>query len=170
MKKLVCVLLLLSSVLMSNAQENHIEISLQQDLRLLTVGDGNGNNPVTINVISRLEVPFYNYTKSHFASYASVEYADLSDQNYQRYALGIGYVIDNLSGKFGAGTYVDFGKIYREDQGFYSYSISGELSYKVNNHLKLICTSQLTHRKDLKELYDSREYVISGFVGIKYRF
>jgi hypothetical protein len=154
----------------SEAQETRIEMSLQQDLRLFTVGDGKGNYPITLNIISKLEIPFHNFNKSHMSSYASVEYADLNMLNFQRYALGLAYIIDKFSGKFGAGAYVDFGKIYREDQGFYSYSVSGELSYKLSNRLKVICTQQLTHRKDLQVLYDSREYVISGFVGIKYKF
>jgi hypothetical protein len=154
----------------SNAQENRIELSLQQDLRLLTVGDGKGNHPVTLNLISKLEVPFYNFSTSHFSAYTSIEYADLREDNYQRYALGVAYIIDKLSGRFGAGAYVDFGRIYRESDGFYSYSVSGELSYKLSDRFKLICTQQLTHRRDLKVRYDTREYVISGFFGIKYRF
>lgn len=151
-----------------NAQNNTVDISLQQDLRLLTVGDDRGNDPVTANILSRLEVPLYNFQKSHIAAHASFEYADLIDKNYTRYALGGGYIIDNFSGKFGIAAYFDYGKIYRETVNFNSFSLSGELNFKVSNRLKIICTQQLTHRKDLKELYGSREYVISGFVGLKY--
>jgi len=169
MKKILLPLLLLV-VICSEAQESRAEISLQQDLRLFTVGDGKGNHPITLNLISRLEVPVHSYNRSHLASYISAEYADLRMLNYQRYALGFGYIIDQFSGKFGTGIYMDYGKIYREKDGFNSFSISGELSYKISKHLKIICTQQLTNRRDLKELYDSQEYLISGFVGIKYKF
>lgn len=168
MKRILLVFTFLFAIY-SGAQDNRIEISLQQDLRLLTVGDGKGNHPVTLNLISRLEVPFYTLKKGHLSAHFSAEYADLSEKNYQRYALGFGYVIENLSGKFGAGAYLDYGKIYRQNEGFNSFSVSGELNFKLNNRLKLICTQQLTHRRDLKVSYDSREFVISGFVGIKYR-
>lgn len=170
MKKILLLFLLLLVVICSGAQESRIELSLQQDLRLFTVGDGKGNDPITLNLFSKLEVPFQSFSKSHLSSYISAEYADLKMLNYQRYALGIAYVIDKLSGKFGAGAYLDYGKIYREKDRFNSYSLSGELSYKINNKLKLICTQQLTHRKDLKVLHGTQEYLISGFIGIKYKF
>jgi hypothetical protein len=169
MKKILLPLLLLV-IICSEAQESQVELSLQQDLRLFTVGDGKGNDPITLNLFSKLEVPFRSFSKSHLSTYISAEYADLNMFNYQRYALGVAYIIDKLSGRFGAGAYLDYGKIYREKNGFNSYSLSGELSFKLNNRLKLICTQQLTHRKDLKVLYDTQEYLISGFVGIKYKF
>ena len=160
----------LSFTMFCSAQSNRIEISMQQDLRLLTVGDGKGNDPVTLNIISRLEVPVYNFEKSHFSAYSSAEYADLSDKNYQRYALGAGYIIDQFSGKFGIGAYLDYGRIYREKDHFNSFSLSGEISFKLSKRLKIICTQQLTQRNDLKELYNCNEYVISGFFGLKYAF
>lgn len=152
------------------AQDSGIEISLQQDLRLLTVGDDRGNDPVTINLISRIEVPFHDFKKSHFSAYVSAEYAGLILKNFQRYAIGAGYIVEKLSGKFGGGAYLDFGRIYREGEGgFNSFSVSGEINFKLGDRFKLVATQQLTQRKDLKMLYGSREFVISGFVGVKYR-
>jgi len=149
--------------------QNNIEISLQQDVRLFLVGDQKGNDPLTVNFLSKVEVPVYNLKKNHFSTYLSVEYADLVGKNYKRYALGVGYVVKSIYKRIGAGAYLDFGKIYRQKQGFSSFSLSGELDYKINNRLKLIVTQQLTHRKDLKVLYNSKNgYVISGFVGLKY--
>jgi hypothetical protein len=151
--------------------QNNIEISLQQDVRLFTVGDNKGNAPLTVNLLSKIEIPFYNLKKNYLSTYLSVEYASLIDKNYNRYAVGTGYVIKSVYKKLGAGIYADYGKIYRQKDSFYSFSFSGELNYKINNHLKLICTWQLTQRKDLKVLYHHREedYIISGFIGIKYR-
>lgn len=161
-------LILLLSALRMNAQSHPVEISLQQDFRLLTVGDDKGNDPLTLNVLSRIEVPIKNYEKSHFAAYFSAEYADLKSRKYTRYALGGGYVIDEFSGKFGVGAYLDYGRIYRDNNFFNSFSLSGELNFKLNDRFKIICTQQLKHRKDLKMTYGCREFVISGFVGLKY--
>ncbi|TXD45816.1 hypothetical protein [Polaribacter sp. IC073] len=149
--------------------QNNVEISIQQDARLFLVGDQKGNDPLTINFLSKIEVPVYSLKKSYFSTYISVEYADLVGKNFKRYALGAGYVVKSIYRKIGAGAYVDFGKIYRDKEGFSSISLSGELNYKINNRWKLICTQQLTHRKDLKVLYNSKnEYIISGFIGFKY--
>jgi hypothetical protein len=149
--------------------QNKVEISLQQDVRLFLVGDQKGNDPLTVNILSKIEIPVYHFEKNQLSTYLSVEYANLVDKNFKRYALGVGYVVKSIYGKIGAGAYVDFGKIYRENEGFYSFSLSGELNYKINNRLKFICTQQLTQRKDLTELYNSKNgYVISGFVGLKY--
>ncbi len=149
--------------------QHNLEISLQQDIRLFLVGDQKGNDPLTINFLSKVEIPVYNLKKNHLSTYFSVEYADLVGKNYQRYALGAGYVVKSIYRRIGAGAYLDFGKIYRKKQGYFSYSLSGELNYKINNRLKFIVTQQLTHRKDLKVLYNVKnEYIISGFAGLKY--
>jgi hypothetical protein len=158
-----CILLALCSY-----GQNKIEISLQQDARLFFVGDQKGNDPLTVNLLSKIEIPVYNLEKSHVSTYLTIEYADLVGKNYKRYALGAGYIVNSIYGKIGAGAYLDFGKIYRQEEGFNSFSLSGELNYKINDRLKFIVTQQLTQRKDLKILYNSNEYVISGFIGLKY--
>lgn len=149
--------------------QNNIEISLQQDARLLLVGDQKGNYPLTTNLLSKVEIPVYRFQKNHLSTYISVEYADLVGKNYKRYALGAGYIVKSIYRRIGAGAYLDFGKIYRQKEGFLSFSLSGELNYKINDRLKFVATQQLTQRKDLKVLYNSKnEYVISGFIGLKY--
>ncbi|QTE24000.1 hypothetical protein [Polaribacter cellanae] len=150
--------------------QNNIEISLQQDARLLLIGDKKGNDALTVNLMTKLELPVYNFEKSYLLAYLSLEYADLVVKNYKRYSLGAGYSIKNVFEKIGATAYADFGKIYRQSEGFFSFGFSGELSYRINDKLKIICTQQLTYRKDLKVLYNSKnDYVISGFIGLKYR-
>lgn len=39
--------------------QNSVEFSLQQDVKLFVLGDDKGNNPLTINLLSKLEVPVY---------------------------------------------------------------------------------------------------------------
>ncbi|QOD62303.1 hypothetical protein H9I45_07635 [Polaribacter haliotis] len=151
--------------------QNNIEISLQQDARLLLIGDKKGNDALTVNLLSKLEVPIYNFENSYLLTHISVEYADLNFKNYQRYAIGSGFGINSIYRKLGAVAYVDFGKIYRQTQGFYSFSFSGELNFKIGNNIKLIVTQQVTQRKDLMKLYNSKkEFIISGFLGLKYNF
>ena len=167
MKKLVITLCLLFGLF--GYGQNNIEISLQQDVRLFLVGDQKGNSPLTINVLSKIEVPVYNLESSHFSTYISVEYADLIGENFKRYALGAGYIVNSIYRRIGAGIYVGIGKIYRQEKGFFSYNVSGELNYRINDKLKFIATQQLTQSTDLKKLYNSKnEYVISGFIGLKY--
>ncbi|MFT5762492.1 MAG: hypothetical protein ACI8WA_001622 [Polaribacter sp.] len=149
--------------------QNNIEISLQQDAILFLVGDQEGNDPLTVRFLSKIEVPVYSLEKSHVSTYLSLEYADLIENNYKRYALGAGYIVKSIYRKIGAAAYVDFGKIYRQKEGFSSFSLSGELNYKINERLKFIATQQLIHRKDLKALYNStNEYMLTGFIGLKY--
>ncbi|MCI2229374.1 hypothetical protein MC378_09370 [Polaribacter sp. MSW13] len=168
MKKLFLLICCFLFVLPSYGQ-NNIEISLQQDVRLITVGDKKGNAPLTLNLLSKIEIPTYKLKKNYLSTYISIEYADLVKKNYKRFALGAGYVVKSVYKKIGVATYIDFGRIYREKDGFYSFSISGELNYKINNRLKLIFTQQLTQRKDLKMMYSHKNgNIISGFFGLKY--
>ncbi len=46
--------------------QKNIEISLQQDLRLFLVGDQKGNDPLTVNFLSKIEIPVYNLKKKPF--------------------------------------------------------------------------------------------------------
>ena len=148
--------------------QNNIQLSLQQDFRLFFFGDKKGNDPLTLNFLSRIEIPVYNLKNTHIVASASVEYADLIEKDYKRYALGAGYIVHRFYGRIGGGAYIDFGEIYRENEGFYSFSISGEINYKISERLKIIFTSQLTQRKDLSVLYNSKGYLISGFFGLKF--
>lgn len=158
-------------ITLSLYSQKKVELSFQQDARLLLFGDDKGNDPITFNILSRLEVPIKEFTKSYISTFASFEYADLNSLNYQRYGLGFGYILRNIYKKFGAGAYFDYGKIYRENRNFNSVSLSGELSYKLSDTFKLVCTQQIKSRRDLKALWNSdKNYVISGFLGIKFSF
>jgi len=150
--------------------QNNTEISIQQDIRLLILGDNIGNNPLTINIISKIETSVLNHTKSFISVYLSFEYADLINKNYKRYAIGTGYILKSIYKRIGAGAYLDFGKIYRQEEGFYSFSLSGELNYKLNDRLKFLFLLQTTQRKDLMVLYNSEDrFKYSCFIGFKYR-
>jgi hypothetical protein len=164
-------LLIFSLIIVSafGYSQSPITLSLQQDARLLLVGDQSGNDPLTANLMAKVEIPIFKFKKNHLAIYPSAEYADLIGGKFERYALGIAYSVKSLYGKIGAVAFLDLGNIYRQSQEFSSFSLSGELNFKLNNSIQFICTQQLTQRKDLKALYDSQnEYVISGFIGLKF--
>ena len=82
MRKILFICSLFIFTLYSSGQDN-IEISLQQDGRLLLVGDQKGNDPLTLNLLSKIEIPVYNFEQNHLSTYISAEYADLVGGSYQ---------------------------------------------------------------------------------------
>lgn len=151
--------------------QGKVSLSFQQDARLFLVGDQKGNSSLTTNLLAKVEIPVYNFNKSHIAIYPVVEYADLVGGNFQRYAIGAAYAVESIYGKIGATAFFDYGYINRgsDDSSFNSFSLSGELSFKLNENIKIVCTQQLTERKDLTTLFNSNnKYVISGFIGLKF--
>lgn len=167
MKKILLICSCILSPFFSYSQ--NLEISLQQDARLLFIGDGKKNHALTSNILAKVEVPIIKLKNNHISVYPSIEYADLTGGNYQRYAIGGSYHVKKIYRNIGATAFFDIGNIYRKKRAFLSYCISGELDYKINRKLRFIVTQQITHRNDLKTLYNTKnEFIISGFLGIKY--
>lgn len=151
--------------------QGKVSLSLQQDARLFLVGDQRGNSPLTTNLLAKVEIPVYHFNKSHMAIYPVAEYADLVGGNFQRYAIGAAYAVDSIYGKIGVTAFFDYGYIKRsiDDSSFNSFSLSGELSFRLTKNIKIICTQQLTERRDLTTLFNSdNQFVISGFIGLKF--
>jgi len=169
MKKIVLICCCITSTFFGNPQ--NIEISFQQDARLLLVGDTKKNDPLTLNLLAKVEIPILRFKKDHISIYPSVEYANLVGGDFERYSFGAAYTVKKIYGKIGATAFFDVGNIYRQKRSFFSLSATGELSYKLNDWLKIIGTQQLTQRNDLKILYNSKkEFLISGFFGLKFSF
>jgi hypothetical protein len=166
MKKILLIWSCLLSSFFSYSQD--IEISLQQDARLLLIGDSKANNMLTLNILTKLEIPIIKLTNKHISIYPSIEYADLVGGNFQRYAIGVSYHMSKIYPKIGATAFFDIGNIYRQNSPFLSYSITGELSYRIHHRVKIIGSQQVTQRNDLKTLYNNKnEFLISGFFGVK---
>ena len=163
-------ILLICSCILSpffNYSQN-IELSLQQDARLLFIGDGKNNSAITLNILTKVEIPIIKLKNNYIAVYPSIEYADLTGGNFQRYAIGGSYHVNTIYRNIGATAFIDIGNIYRKNRSFLSYSMTGELSYTINNWIQLIGSQQITQRKDLKTLYNSKKaFLISGFFGVK---
>ena len=169
MKKIVLLCCCITSTFFCTPQ--NIEISFQQDARLLLVGDTKKNYPLTLNLLAKVEIPILKFKKDHISIYPSAEYANLVGGNFQRYSFGAAYAVKKIYGKFGATAFFDVGNIYRQKRSFFSLSATGELNYRLNDWLKIIGTQQLTQRNDLKTLYNSKkEFLISGFFGLKFSF
>jgi hypothetical protein len=167
MKKIVLLCCCITSTFFGTPQ--NIEISFQQDARLLLIGDTKKNDPLTLNLLTKVEIPILKFKKDHISIYPSAEYANLVGGNFQRYSFGAAYAVKKIYGKFGATAFFDVGNIYRQKRSFFSLSATGELNYKLNDWLKIIGTQQLTQRNDLKILYNSKkEFLISGFFGLKF--
>lgn len=129
------------------------------------------NDPLTLNLLAKVEIPILKFKKDHISIYPSAEYANLVGGNFQRYSFGAAYAVKKIYGKFGATAFFDVGNIYRQKRSFFSLSATGELNYRLNDWLKIIGTQQLTQRNDLKILYNSKkEFLISGFFGLKFSF
>ena len=166
MKKILLICSCILSSFFSYSQD--VEISIQQDARLLLIGDSKTNNVLTLNILTKVEIPIIRFPNNHISIYPSVEYADLAGDNFQRYAIGASYHMSKIYPKIGATAFFDIGNIYRQNSPFLSYSITGELSYRINHWLKIIGSQQVTQRNDLKTLYNNKnEFLISGFFGVK---
>ena len=91
-------ILLICSCILSpffNYSQN-IELSLQQDARLLFIGDGKNNSAITLNILTKVEIPIIKLKNNYIAVYPSIEYADLTGGNFQRYAIGGSYHLNTI--------------------------------------------------------------------------
>ena len=100
MKKIVLLCCCITSTFFGTPQ--NIEISFQQDARLLLVGDTKKNDPLTLNLLAKVEIPILKFKKDHISIYPSAEYANLVGGNFQRYSFGAAYAVKKIYGKFGA--------------------------------------------------------------------
>lgn len=160
---LIIALILLTVICKLTAQEN-ISLSIHQDARLLILGDDIGNNPGTLNLLTRLKLN----GKQDRLGYATIttvfEIANI-EGNYKRYSAEVGYTFNEWSNNFEASLYVGWGWIDRWGKSYFSGNANAELSYKISNTLKVSLLAQFTERKDLKYRYNDSVIRMSGFIG-----
>lgn len=155
---------------MCSYSQSRVNLTLHHDARLLFIGDNKGNDALTANLFFKAEIPIKKFSNSYLLVYPGAEFAQLVGGSYQRYSAGAAYVFTEVINKVGAGVFVDYGKIIRQGDDYSSYSVSGELTYKLSNRWKLSMIYQLTERADLKALYNSKQkHIGSGFIGLKFR-
>lgn len=95
------------------------------------------------------------------------EYAKI-DGDYYRYSAGVGYVFNQRWRNIELTPTVSWGFIDRYDKTVWSFSGTLELSYKINDYLKVSAISQLTQRTDLLLFYGENVIRYSGFIGLEY--
>lgn len=166
--------------------EPRISLGLYQDGSLAVAKEEHGNSPFTTDV--RLEIMLegeYNGIGS-FLLGITTEYADLSEFNFARYGIQLGYnfrnqriVIGNLkSPEFDYAIYGGAGVIMRnfpeDNQNYTSLELTNELAYFFTEWFSVNLKGTLMQRGDLAEKYgDSSgsyrpwDWEFNGYVGLK---
>jgi hypothetical protein len=167
-QNLIIIALILSSIV--SAQEQ-LSISLSQDARLGILGDKeHGYNAGTINVLVKLKMSGNQQKYGFLSVYPEFEYAAIQG-DYYRYSANVGYtfnklLIENLE----AGSFIGYGIGERNGLTWDSFSLNGELAYKLSSKIKLLLNAQFVQRKDLELMYNDNNVIrFSGFFGIEFK-
>ena len=161
-------------------QESNTSISVNQDIRLLLVGDDRGNGKFTPDILIRLEFEAFKLQKSSIPLYIGIEYSDLNSSTLIRFMLGVGFVTKfSFSDKFLFGVYLDHGLLGRgkssflkednmDESTFMSFSLSFETSYPISEKIRLSIMYQLLDRADLSTRFGGNNINGSAFLGVKF--
>ncbi len=171
--KLLILLILLLTQVTSTSQEQ-ISLSVYQDARLMTLGDKQNNKPGTMNLLMNVKIQTKQKNYGYLVIVPEYEQADLQD-TYKRLSLGVGYTFNRLYSPnlnflrdFEVTTTISYGVINRFSNTEGSWSCNGEVSYKVNDWLKVGAVHQLTERTDLLFRYQDRKIRYSFFFGLEF--
>ncbi len=153
--------------------QEKISLSIYQDARLMALGDKQRNKAGTMNLLMNVKFQTKQKRYGYMVIVPEYEQADLQD-TYKRLSLGIGYTFNRFYlpnstflRKLEFTTTFFYGVINRFSHTEGSWSCSGEMSYKVNEWLKLGAVHQLTERTDLLFRYQDNKIRYSFFFGIE---
>ncbi len=171
-KRLILLILLLTQV--TSTSQEQISLSVYQDARLMTLGDQKANKPGTMNLLMNVKIQTKQKSYGYLVIVPEYEQADLQD-TYKRLSLGVGYTFNRLYSPnmnflrdFEVTTTVSYGVINRFSNTEGSWSCNGEISYKVNDWLKVGAVHQLTERTDLLFRYQDKKIRYSFFFGLEF--
>ena len=197
MKNLFYLLLLIPMLVFS---QSSVTTGVMQDARLALVGDNNGNEAYTADLVFRVLFEGNQREFGHWDGGLEYEHADLKGGAYNRFSLNFGYTFNQFvifnNDKFVATALLNYGMTVRSLQRrdvingvvindrtinptFTGFAGSLSLSYPIGDTgLSAIIMLQGSHRVDKNTLYgDDAEYTIpflhvdgSGFAGITYTF
>jgi hypothetical protein len=160
-------LIIIPLILLSLLGNSQISLGVYQDVKLATMTDDAGNTPFTTDVHITLDLQGY----KSFGMKVLYEYADLSGGKFTRYSVHAGYLFDKLIVKnFEVGAYFGIGAIHRDlwiDSQF-TYSLLGELNYRLSERFKLSSHFELLNRSDLKALGYDGGFKPNVSIGGKY--
>src|SRR5690606_25995929 len=135
-----------------------------QDVRLAIVGDDKGNDAFTTNILARVKMQGKQSEFGYLIIYPEFEYANLK-QVYLRYSANVGYTLNQLFIKnLEASLIGGIGFINRGGEGSSSFGLTGELGYRISDHLKIVLDAQFVQRSDIGA------NKISGFAGFEFNF
>jgi len=171
--KILIIIILLLTQATSHSQET-ISLSVYQDARLMVLGDKKSNKAGTMNLIMNVKIQTKQKNYGYLIIVPEYEQADLQD-TYKRLSLGIGYTFNRLYSpnmdflrSIELTTAVSYGVINRFSNTQGSWSMNGEVSYKVNDWLKVGAIHQLTERTDLLFRYQDKKIRYSFFLGLEF--
>lgn len=177
--KLLIILILLFTQVSSTSQ-GKISLSVYQDARLIVLGDKQSNKAGTMDLLMNMKIQTKQKNYGYLVIVPEYEQADLQD-TYKRLSLGVGYTFNRLMPSlnflrpnmnflrdFEVTTTVYYGVINRFSNTDDSWSVSCEMSYKINEWLKFGFLHQLTERTDLLFRYQDKKIRYSFFFGLEF--
>lgn len=163
MKKLL--LLLLCAQL---GAQNGLSVSVLQDLRLATTGDGY-YQPGTIDINTSIRLEGKQGKVGYLIVVPEVEIAAL-DYGYTRFSFGAGYAFNDWNIKnVHTSIYATYGFIIRGGLSTQSFGLNGDIMYKLSDRFSIVALAQFQERSDLKLMYGKGKIGFSGFLGINFK-
>jgi hypothetical protein len=164
---LIPIAIILTAINECKAQDN-VSIGVYQDARLLFLGDERGNKPGTIDAKLEISLQGYQLNGYYFSINTQIEYANLKGGDYSSLLIIPNWTfnqqIENIELSGGIVT----GLIHRWKQSYFTYGLSGDLSYKLSDKLKLSALGQLIKRGDLSDRWNTKGLNPNFYIGIKY--
>ena len=148
--------------------QNGVSISVLQDLRLATTGDGY-YSPGTLDINFNAKLEGKQGKVGYLIVVPEVEVADL-DYGYTRFAFGVGYAFNDWNIKnVHTSIYATYGFILRGGLSTQSFGLNGDITYKVSDRVGIVALAQFQERSDLKLMYGKGKIGFSGFIGINFK-
>lgn len=152
--------------------QDTFDLSVHHDTKFFFIGDDRGNHAGTLDLLVKVEIPIVKFLKSYIVVYPLLEHVNLHTGALKRYALGFGYIRENLFlKKLNAGVFPNFGAINRFGTTTTSFGIDFEISYQLFKRLSISYIHQIVERTDLKHKYNESSFIRpSSFLGFKVHF
>lgn len=149
--------------------QDHIQIEIHQDARLMFLGDDKGNRHITQDIKLSVALQGKQFEWYYFELKPSLEYANLKGGKFVTWTVQGGWVFNQLFIRnIEAGIYPTIGLLHRFNTSYFAYGITSELNYKITEKLKIGLMLQGITRPDLKDKWNTKGLKPSGYLGIKY--
>lgn len=147
--------------------QNNISIGFYQDARLLFLGDDHGNNGLTIDAKVDFSLQGNQFDLYYFEIRTQIEYANLYGGDYTSLLVTPNWVFNQINNvEFSSGVVI--GLLWRWNESYATYGLSGDISYKITPKLKISVLGQLISRGDLYDRWNDNGLKPNFYIGIKY--